>query len=149
ASSQWHTAPNEQLRRNSSKRIVSDRGPTMRSWIGWHRHASASNRIRRTLVRIFILLAAIQSACSAALGQPPTSVPYPSRPWLESSNLKPSLGKTPRPSREERDQLRKYTGRRADPTTTLELRARRPRLWPLKQAPFRIQVGDESILAYS
>src|SRR5262249_42047298 len=68
---------------------------------------------------------------------------------LHLKGVRPSVGTTPRPSREERGQLRKYAGPLTDPMRTLDLRARRPRLWQLKEAPFRIQVGDEMILGYT
>jgi pilus assembly protein CpaC len=63
--------------------------------------------------------------------------------------VKPPVGTTPRPSREVRDQFRKHVGARVDPAAVMDLRAGRPRLLRLNEAPFRIQVGDGRVLRYA
>jgi pilus assembly protein CpaC len=59
------------------------------------------------------------------------------------------VGTTPIPTKEEVQLRNKYVDRFIDPAYTLELVEGRPRLMYLKDVPFRIQVGDETLLTYT
>jgi pilus assembly protein CpaC len=65
------------------------------------------------------------------------------------AGVKPPVGTTPIPNKEEEQVLHKWTGDFVDPAYTIELIQNRPRLWYLKEVPFRIQVADENILTYN
>ena len=65
------------------------------------------------------------------------------------AGVKPPVGTTPIPSKEEEQILHKWTGPFVDPAYTIELIQGRPRLWYLKEVPFRIQVADENIMTYN
>jgi hypothetical protein len=59
------------------------------------------------------------------------------------------VGTTPAPSKAAYAKYAKYLGTPRDPEVVLELVVGRPRLFPLKARPFRIQVGDSRVLSYS
>ncbi len=72
-------------------------------------------------------------------------------PRLEGlpAGVNPPVGTTPVPDKATLEKYARYTGRFVDPENTIDLVVGRPRIWFLKQAPFRIQVGDESLLSYT
>jgi pilus assembly protein CpaC len=65
------------------------------------------------------------------------------------ADVKPPVGTTPIPSKEEEQLLHHLTGPFVDPAYTIEMVQGRPRLWYLKEVPFRIQVADENIMTYN
>lgn len=72
-------------------------------------------------------------------------------PRLEGlpAGVKPPLGTTPVPNREAQQKVDKYVAGFRDPEATIDLIQGRPRIWFLKEAPIRIQVGDDRILSYT
>src|SRR5262249_19857133 len=65
------------------------------------------------------------------------------------AGVRPPVGTTPVPSKEEQQLRDHLTGPFVDPAYTIELVLGRPRLWYLKEVPFRIQVADENIMTYN
>jgi pilus assembly protein CpaC len=65
------------------------------------------------------------------------------------AGVTPPVGTTPIPSKEEEQQRLKYVDRFIDPAYTIELVENQPRLLYLKEVPFRIQVGDETVMTYT
>lgn len=59
------------------------------------------------------------------------------------------LGTTPVPSPEVQQKFDRYVGGFRDPENTIELIVGRPRIWFLKAAPVRIQVGDDRVMTYT
>jgi pilus assembly protein CpaC len=90
---------------------------------------------------------------------PPLEAPPPraSDPFIEAhprlrglpAGVKPPVGTTPIPSKEEKLAEDKWVQGFVDPSYTIELVENRPRLMYLKDVPFRIQVGDETVLTYT
>lgn len=84
-------------------------------------------------------------------------MPRPANPFAEAhprlsglpAGVKPPVGTTPIPNKEEEQQRKKYDDRFVDPAYTIDLIVSRPRLWYLKDTPFRIQIGDEEIMSYT
>jgi pilus assembly protein CpaC len=88
--------------------------------------------------------------------RPGDAVPMPrilpgSHPRLEvlPVGVKPPVGTTPEATPQVREKFKKYVGNFIDPEDTIEMVIGRPRLWYLKEAPFRIQVADERIMSYT
>src|SRR5262249_5147091 len=65
------------------------------------------------------------------------------------AGVAPPGGTTPVPTKEQVELLRHLTDRFVDPAYTIELVENRPRIWYLKDVPFRIQVADENIMTYN
>lgn len=59
------------------------------------------------------------------------------------------VGTTPVPTREVQERFARFVGPVRDPEATLDLRRGQPRLLLLKEAPFRIQVGDGRLLGHT
>jgi hypothetical protein len=59
------------------------------------------------------------------------------------------VGTTPVPTKRALAKYHKFVGKPVDPELTLEVVVDRPRLFPLKARPFRIQVGNARIVDYS
>src|SRR5262249_27557747 len=55
----------------------------------------------------------------------------------------------PTPNAQQQENIAKYVGNFIDPFATIDLIAGRPRLWFLREAPFRIQIADERIATYT
>jgi pilus assembly protein CpaC len=65
------------------------------------------------------------------------------------AGVKPPIGFTPIPTKEEEQQRRKYDLGLQDPKYTIDLIEGQPRLWYLSDVPFRIQVANEAIANYT
>ncbi|MBA4190549.1 MAG: hypothetical protein C0467_21390 [Planctomycetaceae bacterium] len=61
----------------------------------------------------------------------------------------PPVGSTPKPSAATREKMAKYVSKLIDPETTLDLVAGQTRVLVFKDTPFRIQTGNEQILAFN
>jgi hypothetical protein len=71
-------------------------------------------------------------------------------PRLEAlPTTKRPVGMTPPLTRSALAKFHTYFGRPIDPEITLELVVGRPRLFPLKQRPFRIQLADPRVMEYN
>jgi pilus assembly protein CpaC len=72
-------------------------------------------------------------------------------PRLEGlpAGVRPPLGTTPVPDRRILDLYDRYVNGFKDPENTFDLVVGRPRIWFLRQAPFRIQVADPRIFDYT
>jgi pilus assembly protein CpaC len=82
--------------------------------------------------------------------------PRPAEPFLPGRVRLPFLkgetcttGTEPRPSAKELEQFNKYVQQFVDPKNTLDLFVGRSRLLILKEAPRRVQVGDEKVAKYA
>jgi pilus assembly protein CpaC len=104
-------------------------------------------------------VAAAQPAPGGGQAEPPGEAPAPrvadqfaeTHPRLSGlpAGTKPPIGFTPVPTKEEEQQRLKYDGGLRDPKYTIDLIQGQPRLWYLKDVPFRIQVADETIANYT
>jgi pilus assembly protein CpaC len=72
-------------------------------------------------------------------------------PRLEGlpAGLVAPVGTTPVPDKKTLEKFNRYVGPFVDPENTITLVVGRPRIWTLKQPPFRIQVGDQKAMTYT
>lgn len=61
----------------------------------------------------------------------------------------PSVGFAPKTTQATRDKMAKYVAKLIDPETTLDLVVGQSRVLVFKDAPFRIQTGNEQVLAFN
>jgi pilus assembly protein CpaC len=75
----------------------------------------------------------------------------PGHPRLERlpPGMKGPVGTTPRETKEAREKFKNLVGPVIDPELSFEVVVGRPRLLPMKERPFRVQVGDDQILSYT
>jgi pilus assembly protein CpaC len=59
------------------------------------------------------------------------------------------VGTTPVPDQKTLEKFNRFVGPFVDPENTITLVVGRPRIWTLKQAPFRLQVGDQRTMSYT
>jgi pilus assembly protein CpaC len=71
---------------------------------------------------------------------------HPRLQGLAATQGKLPVGTTPLPNKEAYDKAQKYLGTPIDPQLVMELVVGRQRLVPLKQRPFRIQIGNPGLL---
>ncbi len=76
---------------------------------------------------------------------PRRSISGPRRPVLPPG-IKPPVGSRPVETLDTVEKLNRLTGGFTDPETSIELVVGQPRIWRLKEVPFRIQVADPTVL---
>jgi pilus assembly protein CpaC len=99
------------------------------------------------------------AAAAGAQAQPADTLPPPRKvsdllidhPRLEGlgTATHTGLGRTPIPTKQDREKINKFVEKFVDPQSSIDLILNRPRLWRLKEPPIRIQIPDENILSYA
>ncbi|VTT99716.1 type ii and iii secretion system protein : Type II and III secretion system protein OS=Pirellula staleyi (strain ATCC 27377 / DSM 6068 / ICPB 4128) GN=Psta_1186 PE=4 SV=1: T2SS-T3SS_pil_N: Secretin [Gemmataceae bacterium] len=70
-------------------------------------------------------------------------------PVVSSAAEQPAVGATPKTTQATREKMAKYVAKLIDPETTLDLVVGQSRVLVFKDAPFRIQTGNEQVLSFN